>query len=98
MYEQISHRFVYMDRGHELNYYGKVLNDERAIDRIIEDRIIIVGESSINVNLTRVLTVITENIVNENIVNIFLEYFNFEMQFLLDDFVVGKLSFENLVQ
>ena len=87
-----------MDRGHELNYYGKVLNDERAIDRIIEDRIIIVGESSINVNLTRVLTVITENIVNENIVNIFLEYFNFEMQFLLDDFVVGKLSFENLVQ
>jgi len=87
-----------MDRGHELNYYGKVLNDERAIDRIIEDRIIIVGESSINVNLTRVLTVITENIVNENTVNIFLEYFNFEMQFLLDDFVVGKLSFEHLVQ
>ena len=65
-----------------------------GLTEISKHKIVIVGEQSSSAVTVGLETAIQSRLIMKpGILHVVLQHFNFEMQYLLDDFMVSKISF-----
>jgi uncharacterized iron-regulated protein len=87
----------YMDEN-DKKTYGEELSTLDALTEMEKSKVIIFGDNLENKHTQLMKSVMISHLLTrKGTLHVVLEHFNFEMQFLLDDFQAGKLSFKQLL-
>jgi uncharacterized iron-regulated protein len=73
-----------------------------ALKEICQNRIVIVGENAVNSHILQLQLNVAESLLNnaepDEMIHIIFQRFHFEIEWLLEDYLLGRITFDHLVK